>query len=539
MPRKVKFIKTASVICTYTLLVGLSTSTPSHAMSEYLMNGVSQQQSSKKSIVVNTIGSNIAENYNQSNNKENDGNGSQENTNQEDSKQENNKQENNNQENIDQGNDNQENNDQDDNNQGNENQENNDQDDNNQGNENQENDNQDNNDQEDNTEEEQAPIYTAVKDTVYIKKKCNVYEGPDTSSKKIGTAILYKKYTRIGIGDNGYDQIKFDGVVAYIKANNLTTKKPTVPTDIVSITDKKYDYEDMKKDIKQLEKYYPDYVSVQSIGKTSDNREIYCAILGNPNAKKHILVQGSMHAREYINTQLLMSQLEYYLTKYEKGTYNGVTYKKMFNEVAVHIIPMVNPDGVTLSQYGLNGIQDKKLVIALKTMQKSSNFTRWKANAKGVDLNRNFSFGWTKKTGALKRGSMGYAGDKAESELETKALVKYTKSIKGLKTVLSYHSMGNIIYWDYGQAGKLMSQCKELVNLVQDITGYSLVTLNSKSISYGGYSDYVVRELGIPAVTLETGMIYAPVSHSQFGTIWKQNKTIIPAVVLQVIEGDN
>ena len=49
---------------------------------------------------------------------------------------------------------------------------------------------------------------------------------------------------------------------------------------------------------------------------------------------------------------------------------------------------------------------------------------------------------------------------------------------------------------------------------------------------------YLVGELGILAVTLETGMVYAPVSHSQFNTIWKQNKTIIPAVVLQVIENN-
>ena len=492
--RKVKFGRIMRAIFTYSLLIGGVTSIPSHAMNAKLIYEVSKQVNSVENQIDNTTGNN-----NEENNKNDNSN--QEDNNQDDNNQENNNQENNNQENS-----------------------------------TPENNTDENNPDDNDTEEPQEPIYTVVKDTIYIKKQCSVYEKPDTSSKKIGTAISYKKYTRIGIGDNGYDQIEFDGVVAYIKASNVTTKKPSVPTDIVDIADKKYDYEDMKKDIQLLSRYYPDYVTVQSIGKSNDNREIYCAVLGNPNAEKHILIQGSMHAREYINTQLLMSQLEYYLTSYEKGKYNGVSYKNMFNEVAVHIIPMVNPDGVTLSQYGLNGIQDKELVFSLKAMQKSSDYTRWKANAKGVDLNRNFSFGWSKKTGASKRGSMNYSGIKAESEKETKALVKYTKSIKGLKTVLSYHSMGNIIYWNYGQTGKLMSQCKELVNLVKDITGYSLVMQSSKSIPYGGYSDYVVGELGIPAITLETGMIYAPVSHSQFNTIWKQNKTIIPAVVLQVME---
>ncbi|WP_167954910.1 M14 family metallopeptidase [Anaerosporobacter faecicola] len=379
------------------------------------------------------------------------------------------------------------------------------------------------------------PVYKNVKETVYVTKNCTVYEEPDTNSNKLGTAIPYKKYTRIGLGEEGFDQITFEGETGYIKSTELTTKKPSIPTDVVSTTDKLYDYSNMKADLKLLSRYYPDILSVTTIGTTSDKRNLYCAILGNPNAEKHILIQGSIHAREYINTQLLMAQLEYFLVHYEKGSYEGTTYKELFDEVAIHIIPMANPDGVIISQYGLKKIRDKKLVIALQGMQKSSNYTRWKANAKGVDLNKNFSFGWTKKTGVKKPGSMNYPGTKALSQKESKAMVAYTESISGLKTVLSYHCMGNIIYWNYGQKGTLMKKCKELVNLVKKLTGYSLVTQSYKTISYGGFSDWAVRDLGVPAITIETGMISAPVSHSQYKTIWKQTKDIIPAVAAQVL----
>ncbi|WP_310605010.1 M14 family metallopeptidase [Anaerosporobacter sp.] len=493
-----RFREITRLICTYGLMVGLSTSITSYAMEAKTTGEVF---ASEMSIVNNSESEGINQEDNTQQNSNPDST-NQDNTNQEDNNTENSDTENDRSKEGDTSTDNPE----------------------------------DSTQENDTTQEETKPTYKKINDSIYVKKACSVYEKPDTKSKKLGTAILYRKYTRVGIGEDGYNQIMFDGAVAYVKESNVTTKKPTIPTNVVDITDTKYNYDDMKKDIQLLNTYYPDYVTVQSLGKSEDNREIYCIILGNVNAKNNILIQGSMHAREYINTQLLMAQLEYYLTQYEKGSYKSVSYQKMFDEVAVHVIPMANPDGVTLCQYGTNKIADKKLIFALKTMQKSSNYSRWKANVKGVDLNKNFPFLWKKNVTEKKVGSMNYPGVKAQSESETQALVKYTKSIKGLKVALSYHSMGNIIYWDYGQKGKLREQCKELVNLVKSITGYTLVTQSSSTISYGGYSDYVVGELGVPAITIETGMVIAPVSHSQFNTIWKQNKTVIPEVILQVIK---
>lgn len=381
---------------------------------------------------------------------------------------------------------------------------------------------------------EEKPEYKKVNQVIYLKAKTSIYEEADETSKKLGTAIEYKQYTRIGIGENGYDKVIYEDKEGYVKQSKILLKKPKVPSDIVNIDDKLYSYIDMKKDLQSLSIYYPDYLTVKSIGTTSDNRNIYCAILGNPDAKKHIILQGSMHAREYINSQLLMAQLEYYLSLYESGSYNKVSYQQLFDEVCVHIMPMTNPDGVTLSQYGLKGINDKALVAALKKMQRSEYYSRWKANARGVDLNRNFPYRWSENSSVKKRGSMNYPGTSSQTEKETKAIMAYTKSISGLRAALSYHSMGNAIYWDYGQKGKLRKQCKQLVDLVKQKTGYSLITLSSKYISYGGYSDWVVGDLGIPAITIETGIVYAPVSHNQFKTIWKQNKEVIPAVAMQV-----
>ena len=109
---------------------------------------------------------------------------------------------------------------------------------------------------------------------------------------------------------------------------------------IVSRSDKKYSYTDMKKDIEELTAKYPDRLTSQVLGESADGRNIYALCLGNPEAEKQIFVTAGMHAREYINCQVVMMMVERYCRNYG-GKYKGKTYRQLFDEVAVYIIPMV------------------------------------------------------------------------------------------------------------------------------------------------------------------------------------------------------
>jgi g-D-glutamyl-meso-diaminopimelate peptidase len=198
--------------------------------------------------------------------------------------------------------------------------------------------------------------------------------------------------------------------------------------NIVSTGKQKYSYEDMQKDIKQLQKKYSDYIHVEVIGTTVDNRNIYDVVLGNPNAKKSVVFQASIHAREYMTSQLVMEQMEYYLDNYNKK-YKNKTYKSIFNKVCVHVVAMSNPDGVTISQEGISGIRKASLRKKLKKMYGASNTTIWKANARGVDLNRQFDYKF-KCLEKYKNGAYAsYGGKKPVSEKESKALVKLVNKV--------------------------------------------------------------------------------------------------------------
>lgn len=56
-------------------------------------------------------------------------------------------------------------------------------------------------------------------------------------------------------------------------------------------------------------------------------------------------------------------------------------------------VPMVNPDGVTLQQEELKAFPISLHASLLEMNEGSKNFKRWKANAKGIDLNRQYKAG--------------------------------------------------------------------------------------------------------------------------------------------------
>ena len=87
------------------------------------------------------------------------------------------------------------------------------------------------------------------------------------------------------------------GIKAAVGLNDFLDQE--VPNPIVKPADK-YSYEQMEADIQSLKNTYGDKITVNVIGTSLDGRNIYDIILGNPEAKSQILMQGAIHAREYM-----------------------------------------------------------------------------------------------------------------------------------------------------------------------------------------------------------------------------------------------
>ncbi|MFR1832103.1 MAG: M14 family zinc carboxypeptidase [Lachnospiraceae bacterium] len=336
-------------------------------------------------------------------------------------------------------------------------------------------------------------------------------------------------YSKIGPGMSSSAPSDANGLTEVQEFLTMTVENP-----VVQITDK-YSYEQMEADIQSLQKRYGTaHMQVTTIGTSADGRNIYDIIVGNPNAGKHVLIQGAIHAREYANPLLMMKQIEDALAFYDTGAYNGRRLSDLLNQVAVHFVPMANPDGVALSQFGLDALNTDELKQTVQTAYASDlaagrtsyefgrYLERWKANARGVDLNHNFDALWTNTSSNWMLPSYsGYKGLTPVSEPESQALVNLMNSDYPWAAVLNYHSMGKVIYWDI-EGNKERERSRQLAQLMSAATGgYQMLY----SGGGGGFKDWAqLKENPVPSITVETGKVDCPMPVSEFASIWAENR---------------
>ena len=352
--------------------------------------------------------------------------------------------------------------------------------------------------------------------------------------RKVKGSSSYKKVAKSSGASYTDKNLKFNKVYTYKLVSKAKRKDGKIFTGkaktinfynkmFVSRGHKKYSYSEMSSDIKALKNKYHGLVDYEVIGKTADNRNIYDVVIGNKKAKKSLLVVSTLHAREYAASMVCMSQIEYYLGKYY-GKIEGKSVKGLLSNMSIHYVPMANPDGVTISQFGKSHIRDKKLRSRLYKLGGSS--TRWKANARGVDLNKNYPARFKVRGRA---GSEGYSGSKASSENETKAIVKITKRLKknyGLKGVVNYHAMGSIIYGSCSIKGKIRTNTSRMYSLARGLTGYSSAG-SGGGFGYGNYREYVMYNMRLPSITIEVGRTPCPVPRWEYPGIWNRNKDVV------------
>lgn len=71
-----------------------------------------------------------------------------------------------------------------------------------------------------------SATYTDVNETVYATSNVNVRKGAGTSYERLGSLSKGESVTRIGVGDNGWSKVIYNGQEAYVSSSYLTKTKP-------------------------------------------------------------------------------------------------------------------------------------------------------------------------------------------------------------------------------------------------------------------------------------------------------------------------
>lgn len=249
---------------------------------------------------------------------------------------------------------------------------------------------------------------------------------------------------------------------------------------------------DYKTLVRHANEKYKHFI-VDIIGQTKCKRNIYKWSCVFDSTRPFVLIQASIHAREFITTDIAY--------KFIRQIENDYANLKDLGTPNIIILPMVNPDGVELVKYGLKSVP-KRLHNQILKINNSSDFKMFKANINGVDLNNNFNALWERQKGSDKPSPSGFKGECFESEIETKTLARETK-FYNVSFSISLHAKGEEIYYRFYQKKQNNSRDKKIAKCVQDCIGYKIKNVERKSS--GGYKDWCIQKLGIPALTIEVG----------------------------------
>ncbi len=313
-----------------------------------------------------------------------------------------------------------------------------------------------------------------------------------------------------------------------------------VPDKVVQVAWNKYhNYSEVTTILKNLNETYSEIVRLYSIGKTWENRDIWCIEFSSreetSKPKPALFIVSYHHARERITIEVALYIAWFLATNYATND----TIKEILEKTVIYIIPALNADGIRASE--INPWQRKNLhpidedgdgkfdEDPPNDVDKDGKiYCWWNATYMGfegidddgdglinedwlggVDLNRNYDFHWNDtnvESGSSDPHSEVYIGPRPFSELETRAIKNFVEQHDNIKYALSFHSgiVGILYPWGYTQSPPPDEE--EFISLAKsmsEVSGYPYYQSGRLYTCSGEWGDWMYGVHRIFAFTVE------------------------------------
>ncbi|ALX47908.1 M14 family metallopeptidase [Lentibacillus amyloliquefaciens] len=283
-----------------------------------------------------------------------------------------------------------------------------------------------------------------------------------------------------------------------------------------------YTFDKMADDMNRLITAYP-FIIYESIGSSVMGKDIAELRIGTGSRRVHI--NGSFHANEWITTPVIMR----FINEYARSLTNGLPIRGLnlfpfFFETTLSVVPMVNPDGVNLVLNGASAAENYQDDV-LKINNQNPDFSNWKANIRGVDLNNQYPAQWEIEAARkpVTPQPRDYPGPHPLSEPEAEAMADLALE-RDFVRVNALHTQGEVIYW--GFEGLEPPAAQEVVNEYNRVSGYEPIRYVD---SYAGFKDWFIQEFRRGGYTIELGTGINPLPFEQFEEIYQETLGIMLA----------
>ncbi len=294
----------------------------------------------------------------------------------------------------------------------------------------------------------------------------------------------------------------------------------------------------LEQNIRQLTETYP-FLESEVITTTAFGRPVLALEIGE--GEREVLFTAAHHANEWITTPLLMKFVEELAQAIQEDKEIwGVPARTISKYVTIHLVPMVDPDGVDLVTGAIQpGSVEYTTAQGIAEGFPGIPFPEgWKANLMGVDLNLQYPAGWLQAReikfaqGFDRPAPRDYVGRAPLSQRETIALAQLTEDIDPV-LVLAFHTQGEVIFWQFEDY--VIPGARELAEEFARISGYALRDVPRAS-TYAGYKDWFIKIFRRPGFTIEVGSGKSPLPLSQFDKIYRDNLGILVTAALGLPE---
>ena len=278
-----------------------------------------------------------------------------------------------------------------------------------------------------------------------------------------------------------------------------------------------YTWDELNERFDILLEQYPEIISERFIiGQSLEGNDIWAfKVSDNPNENENepeLLLTGLIHARE----PLSMMNIFYFVQLLAENYDSDPELNYLVNNREMWFIPVLNPDGY---------IYNESIEPSGGGMHRKNRKDTGCGNgtSRGVDLNRNFGFGWGSDDigSSPDPCSVVYRGESAFSEPETQIVRDFILE-HDFKIILHYHSYSNIYIHPFGDGTvpdePILTTFREIGNEMAEYNGYAVGT-GLATIGYTVNGDAVDWTFGDQNI-----ITYVPEIGTQAQGFWPSRK---------------
>jgi carboxypeptidase T len=264
-------------------------------------------------------------------------------------------------------------------------------------------------------------------------------------------------------------------------------------------------YAQVVEQMRSLEANHSSLATLMSLGQSTEGRDVPMLRISarsiaqaESEALPVVFYTGCHHAREHLSVEVPLKYARYLVEQYSKNA----DVKRLLDTREVYIAPIVNPDGHVFDyRDGTRGAM-------------------WRKNRRnngdgsfGVDLNRNYSYGWGTGGSSNNTRSDIYRGPAPFSEIETQNVKHFVDTQPRMTSLLSFHTFSELILYPWGgtydKIGEKDGDPADLPvfqKMARDMAGWNKYKPQQSSdlyIASGDTTDWAYGVHGIYAFTFE------------------------------------